>query len=106
MGCNSRAASHRLHVTIFWLVPTITVFRIVPAIVLRFVPVIVFKFPPVRNGDRVIRELTRGDERPNVFLERSRWLEPLHENILQAGQHSHYSAFTELLQCGRDTWCK
>ena len=42
---------------------------------------------PVRNGDRVTGELSRGDELPNVFLETSRWLKPLHENILQAGHH-------------------
>ena len=57
---------------------------------------------PVRNGDRVIGELSRGNELLNVFLERSRWLKPLHENILQGGQHFRYSP-DELLQGGRDT---
>jgi hypothetical protein len=35
----------------------------------------------------VTGELSRGNELPNVFLERSQRLEHVHENILQAGQH-------------------
>src|SRR6266446_6922486 len=58
---------------------------------------------PVRNGDRVTGELSRGNELPNVFLERSRWLEPLHENILQAGQ---YFCPNNFLQGSHDTWRK
>ncbi len=58
---------------------------------------------PDRNGDRMTGELSRGNELPNVFLERSRWLRPLHENILQAGQHLCPNDF---LQGGRDTWGK
>ncbi len=61
---------------------------------------------PDRNGDRVAGVLSCSNELPNVFLERSRWLGPLHENILQAGQHLCYSAPNELLQGGRDTWRK
>src|SRR6266403_5821224 len=58
---------------------------------------------PVRNGGRVTGELSRGNELPNVFLERSRWLKPTHENILQAGQRFCPNDF---LQGGRDTWRK
>ena len=63
-------------------------------------------FIPVRNGDEVTGELSRVSELPNIFLESSRWLEPLHENILQAGQHFCNSAPNELLQGGRNTWRK
>ena len=49
-------------------------------------------FVPVVKGDRVIGELSRGNELPNLFVKRSRWLEPLHENILQARQHLCCSA--------------
>src|SRR6266436_1307457 len=52
---------------------------------------------PDRNGDRVAGVLSCSNELPNAFLERSRWLGPLHENILQAGQHLCYSAPNELL---------
>jgi hypothetical protein len=55
----------------------------------------------LRNGDRVIAELSRGNELPNVFLKLSRWLKPLHKNILQAGQHFCYSGTDELLQGDR-----
>ena len=65
-----------------------------------FVPV------PDSNGNRVIRELSRGNELLNVFLKMSRWLEPLHKNIPQTGQHFCYPAPIELLQGGRDTWRK
>jgi hypothetical protein len=58
VGCNLRAASHWLHVGVF---------------------------VPDRNGDRVTGELSCSDELPNVFLQRTRWLEPLNEDILQAG---------------------
>ena len=64
---------------------------------------------PVRNGDRVIGELSRGNELPNVFLQRSRWLERFHENILQARQHFYYFALKAangLFQGGHDTWRK
>ena len=61
---------------------------------------------PVRNGDDVTGELSRVNKLPNVFLESSRWVEPIHEDILQAGQHFCYSASNELLQDGRDTWCR
>jgi hypothetical protein len=54
----------------------------------------------------VTGELSRGKELPNVFLEKSRWLEPLNENIPQAGQHFCYSVPDELLQGGRDNWRK
>src|SRR6266403_3166793 len=54
---------------------------------------------PDRNGDRVTGELSRGNELPNVFLEGSRWLKPLHENILQARQRRH-----DFSESGRDTW--
>src|SRR6266403_5990843 len=54
---------------------------------------------PDRNGDRVTGELSRGNELPNVFLEGSRWLKALHENILQARQHRH-----DFSESGRDTW--
>ena len=43
MGCDLRAASHQLHVRIF---------------------------DPDRNGERVFGELSRGNELPNVFLEK------------------------------------
>ena len=56
-----------------------------------------------RNGDRATGELSRGNELLNVFLERPRWLEPLHKNILQARQHVCYSPPNELMQGGRDT---
>jgi len=49
---------------------------------------------------------SRGNELPSVFLKSSPWPEPLHENILQAGQHFRYSSPSELLQGGRDTWPK
>jgi hypothetical protein len=58
------------------------------------------------KGDRVTGELLWDNELPklNVFVERSRWLEPLQENIPQAGQHFCYSAApNELLQGVCDT---
>ncbi len=58
---------------------------------------------PDRNGDRVTRELLRGNKLPNVFLERSQWLKALHENILQVGQHFCPNDF---LQGGHNAWCK
>ena len=51
----------------------------------------VIRMVPVINGDRVIGELSRRNELPNVFLKKSRSLENLHENILQVGQHICYS---------------
>src|SRR6266849_3471475 len=69
-------------------------------------PILCHSTDPDRNGDRMTGELSRGNEMPDVFLQRSRWLEPLHENILQAGQHFHYSAPNELLQGTRDIWHK
>ena len=50
---------------------------------------------PDRNGDKVIGELSRSNERCNIFLKRSRLLEPIHENILQVGQHFCYSVHQE-----------
>jgi hypothetical protein len=50
--------------------------------------------------------LPRDYELPNVFLERPHWLEPLNENILQAGQHFCYSSPNELSQGGGNTWRK
>ena len=40
---------------------------------------------PARNCYRVTGELSRGDELPNAFLDRFRWLELLQKNILQGG---------------------
>ena len=50
---------------------------------------------PDRNGDRATGELSRSDELLNIFLKRSRWLEPLHESIMYAGKHFCYSAPSE-----------
>src|SRR5258707_12260135 len=61
---------------------------------------------PDRNGDRVTGMPSRGNEHPNVFMKRSPWLEPLHKNILQAGQDFCYSAPHELFQGSRDIWRK
>ena len=55
---------------------------------------------PVKNSDWVIRELSCLNEPPNVF---PKFLESLHENILQAEQYFRYSTPNELLQSGRDT---
>ena len=53
----------------------------------------------VQARDRywVTGELSRGNELPNAFLDRSRWLEPLYKNVLQGGQHFYRSAPNELL---------
>jgi hypothetical protein len=37
---------------------------------------------PVENGYRLARELSRSNELHNPFLDRSRWLESFHKNIL------------------------
>src|SRR6266436_1115291 len=58
---------------------------------------------PDRNGDRVTGDLSCGNELPNIFLDRSRWLKPLHKNILQAGQHF---CPNDILEGNRDTWRK
>ena len=62
-----------------------------------------FSSIPDRGGDRGTRELSRGNKLLNAFLERSRWLKPIHEDILQAGQHFCPNDF---LQGGHDTWCE
>src|SRR6266403_5523166 len=58
---------------------------------------------PDRNGNRLTGELSRDNELPNVFPERPQWLKPLHENILQAGQHFCPNDF---LEGSGDTWRK
>jgi hypothetical protein len=58
---------------------------------------------PEGNDDRVTGELSRGNELPGAFLEKFPWLELVHENVLQGGQHFCYSAPNEILQGGRDT---
>ena len=40
---------------------------------------------PTRNCYRMTSELSRGNELPNAFLDRIRWLKLLQENILQGG---------------------
>ena len=62
MGCNLRATSHLLRVGVFAAESVIG-----------------------RNGDRLTGELSLGNEVPNRSVEKSRWLEPLHQNILQLG---------------------
>ena len=61
---------------------------------------------PERNGDKVTRELPRGNERLNVFMEWLRWLELPHENILETGQHFCNPVTNELLQGGFNYWRK
>ena len=58
---------------------------------------------PDRNGDRVAGVLSCSNELPNAFLERSRWLDLLYKDILQAGQHF---CPNEILESGRDSWHK
>ena len=63
-------------------------------------------FAPDRNGDRVTGQVSRGYKLLNVILEKSRWLDLLHENILQAGKQSCYAAPNKRSKGGRDTWRK
>ena len=40
---------------------------------------------PLRNGYRAAYELSRGNELPNGFVDRSRWLELFQKKIAQGG---------------------
>ena len=65
-----------------------------------------FRRIPVPTGNcyRMTGELSRSNELLYAFLERSRRLKPLQENILQGGQHCCRSGPDKLLQGRRNTW--
>ena len=63
------------------------------------------RFFPAGNGYWIIVDLSRGNELPNAFRDRSRWPECPQENILQGGQHFCHPAPYELLQGRRNMLC-
>src|SRR6267154_6798980 len=64
---------------------------------------ILFWIPRAGNCYRMTDELSRGNELLYAFLERSRLLKPLQENILQSGQHFCRSGPDKFLQGRRNT---
>ena len=67
---------------------------------------VLFVLGPGNNGYRVTRDLSRGYELSNAFLNKSRRPELLQENILEGGQYLRRSVPNKLLKGRRDTWCK
>ena len=68
------------------------------------VPLVLFSVP-VRNGNRVTGELSRGNELPDSFLDRSCWVEFLQEETLQRRQYLYYPFRNEPLIRDGECFC-
>ena len=53
---------------------------------------------PARNGNRMTDYPSGGNKMSNAFLDRSRWVQPLHKNIPECGQHFCHSSPNQFLQ--------
>jgi hypothetical protein len=54
-------------------------------LIMDFLNLVPIRVAPARNCHRMTGDLSHGKELPNAFLDRSRWLDPLPESILQGG---------------------